>query len=143
MDYDFEKWLTCERCGKTFKIFDRRQLNKKYCSERCKKAIEAERKRKIRANKDEEPKEKAKKKRTRGLPKTYRDPDTGAIYKVNNSDDKLVQIDKECKMTGLSYGEYTSKSYAPIIFNTFPVDKEKEYKRPQFVWKESKRRKKK
>ena len=136
---DFKVELTCEKCGKKFEIYKKAQCRKKYCSDTCRRAAENERKKIYNEKAKAKKKYPRKKKSTSGI---YRDPDTGALYYVKE-DDKLLQIDKICKEKKLSYGEYTSREYAPRIYYPYPIDKEKEHKPPTFKWKSGMKKKRK
>lgn len=137
MKTEINEMKRCAYCGAPFYIFDTRQRSKKYCSEKCKKQVELIQKRE-RAKKKAADNAKKERKPRKSKPTTYRDPDTGAIYIKDK--DKLDEIRVNSQAAGLSYGQYTSKDYAPTVYGGEPIKKEKEYKMPVFTWKESRKK---
>lgn len=132
---------TCPHCGKKF-VAGAYNGNRKYCSMECAHDAELKRKKELREKELKgvyHPKKKTKKR------KTYKDPDTGTVYYEDKIDEKLVRVDKKCKKAGLSYGQYTSRAYAPKVdIDPDIVEgisrKEKVYCYPTFKWKENKKK---
>lgn len=131
---DFEpvvRTRRCDKCGKLMYL-TRSQTNKKYCSVECRKKATG----KKTTERDSLGYYQQKKVK-------YIDPDTG--IKIYESDSKLDILATEAKLAGTSYGKLTSKDYMPIVEPSSDFlakeHKEKEYSKPTFVWKETKKKK--
>lgn len=133
---DFEK--VCEWCGKKFIITNSYQYGKRYCSNDCKKESAAtqrhEKDKRVKATPGRLIEKRSKK-------NMYIDPETGTVYLKKDPNIKLIQIANEAYKLGLSYGQYTSREYAPKIREGHIIElswpKEKRYQNPKFIWKEN------